>query len=258
MVSVHLHNCHFCHNTHRSFNLFVEYDHTDYICKAKVPILDSQEECCNFYCATGLIFEKIPTKNYILLLRWETIRELILASCPHRAKDNHCDNEELLKRTEFWSFLLSQWELLKFHTMAVNFGQWESAIARNKYTQTCHAHVHLLFNKEDWEIMKKDVKSDAKLNTQNYSGPDYLLKNCMELEREVLQLEEWRCMASNIETLIGSVDSLSKMTKDGFDNLSKTTKDGFDSLVNKMDSLVKAINSLVSQIKEDKSKHSEN
>src|SRR5581483_3383102 len=165
-------------------NLFVEYDHTEYICKAKVPTLDSREEYCNFYCATGLIFGKFPTEDYILLLRRETIRELILAPCPHKERDNHCDNEELLKRTEFWSFLLSQWELLKFHTMAVNFGQWESAIARSKYTQTCHAHVHLLFNQEDWEIMKKDVKSNellTKLNIRNYSGPDYLLKNCMEL-----------------------------------------------------------------------------
>ncbi|RGB26137.1 hypothetical protein C1646_675032 [Rhizophagus diaphanus] len=109
-------------------------------------------------------------------------------------KYDHCDNKELLKQTEFWLFLLSQWELLKFHIMTVNFSQWKSAIARSKYTQTCHAHVHLLFNQEDWEIMKKDVKSNellAKLNIQNYSGPDYLLKNYMELEKEVLQLEEW-------------------------------------------------------------------
>ncbi|PKC75350.1 hypothetical protein RhiirA1_448827 [Rhizophagus irregularis] len=99
---------------------------------------------------------------------------------------------------------------------AINFGKWESAISQDKYAQTCHAHVHLLFKKEAWEMIKK--------------------KNYMDLEKEHLQLEEGRYMLSSIDNLIDSVNELTKMTKDGFD------------------SLTKAINNLANQIKEDKSK----
>ncbi|PKK80947.1 hypothetical protein RhiirC2_767475 [Rhizophagus irregularis] len=54
----------------------------------KVQPLDSQEEICNFYCPTKLIFEKFPTEDYVMLLRQEIIRELLLASCPNKEKDN--------------------------------------------------------------------------------------------------------------------------------------------------------------------------
>ncbi|GET55463.1 uncharacterized protein OCT59_013497 [Rhizophagus irregularis] len=88
-------------------------------------------------------------------------------------------------------------------------------------------------------MIKKKVPNNElliKLNIRNCPGLNYLLKNCMDLEKEHLQLEEGRCMSSSIDNLIDSVNELTKMTKDGFD------------------SLTKAINNLANQIKEDKSK----
>ncbi|RIA79790.1 hypothetical protein C1645_745686 [Glomus cerebriforme] len=227
-----------------------EYDHTEHVCKAKVQTRDSREEICNFYCATKLTLQMFSTKDYIVLLRRDIIRELLLAPCPNKEKDNHCDNEEMLQRTEFWSVLLKHWKLLKFHTMAANFGRWELAQSRDKYTQTCHAHVHLLFNKEDWEVMKEKVTNNellSKLNIRNCPGPNYLLMDCMELEKQRLQLEESRCMSSSIDKLIDSVNELTKATKttnDSVDALTKTTKEGFSSLINAINKLARSENSV--------------
>ena len=98
-----------------------------------------------------------------------------------------------------------QWQRLNFHTIAVNYGQWETGQSRDKYVQTCHTHVHSLFDRETWEKLKdmvadKDILS--KLNTRNYPGPNYLLENCMELEQQRLQSAEHQFMLAENQSTV--------------------------------------------------------
>jgi len=92
--------------------------------------------------------KNVNSDNYVVLLRREPIRELLLLPCPKGDKmdRNHFDNETLVQQSEFWKDLLKQKQHLKFHTIAVNYGRWETAQSRNKYAQACHAHIHLLFD----------------------------------------------------------------------------------------------------------------
>ncbi|CAB4487342.1 unnamed protein product [Rhizophagus irregularis] len=62
-----------CNRTSFHAKNLCEYNHTEHICMVKVQPLDSQEEICNFYCPTKLIFEKFLTEDYIMLLRREII-----------------------------------------------------------------------------------------------------------------------------------------------------------------------------------------
>ncbi|EXX59901.1 uncharacterized protein OCT59_000363 [Rhizophagus irregularis] len=148
------------------------------------------------------------------------------------------DNEGLVQRSEFWRDLIEQRQRLNFHSIAVNYGRWETGQSRDKYAQACHAHVHLLFDREAWEGVKGIVTNKitlSKLNTRNYPGPNYLLKDCTELEQQRLQLAEHQYMLASITKLSVSVENSNK------------------SLIDAISSLTVAINSL-NRLVEDKDK----
>ncbi|CAG8714292.1 13632_t:CDS:2 [Rhizophagus irregularis] len=147
-------------------------------------------------------------------------------------------NVGLVQRSEFWRDLIEQRQRLNFHSIAVNYGRWETGQSRDKYAQACHAHVHLLFDREAWEGVKGIVTNKitlSKLNTRNYPGPNYLLKDCTELEQQRLQLAEHQYMLASITKLSVSVENSNK------------------SLIDAISSLTVAINSL-NRLVEDKDK----
>ena len=51
-----------------------------------------------------------------------------------------------------------------------------------------------------WEEVKSMVSHEmiSKLNARKYPGPNYLLEDCMELERQRLQLAEHQYMSTGI------------------------------------------------------------
>lgn len=127
---------------------------------------------------------------------------------------------------------------MNFHSIAVNYGRWEIGQSWDKYAQACHAHVHLLFDREAWEGVKGIVTNKitlSKLNAKNYPGLNYLLKDCTELEQQCLQLAEHQCMLASITKLSVSVENSNK------------------SLIDAISSLTVAINSL-NRLVEDKDK----
>ncbi|GBC03486.1 hypothetical protein RclHR1_05140020 [Rhizophagus clarus] len=208
-----------------------EYDHPEFICEGSVITRDGRDTTCNYYFPTKLIVQELNVDNYIVLLRREPIRELLLLPRPNKDKANynHFDNEMLLQRSEFWKDLLEQQQRLNFHTIAVNYGRWETGQSRDKYAQACHAHIHLLFTSETWEGVKRMVTNKetlSKLNARNYPGPNYLLKDCMELEQQRLQSAEHQCMLASVA------------------KLSETSESVNNSLVNAITSLSTAVSSL--------------
>ncbi|GBB96540.1 hypothetical protein RclHR1_02780003 [Rhizophagus clarus] len=118
------------------------FDHPKIVCNEEVTTRDGRKTTCNFYLPSKLIVQDLSTTNYVVLIRREPIRELLMLPC------NHFNNETLVKNIDYWNELLNQWQRLTFHSIALNYGQWETKQSRDKYAQSCHAHVHLYFDKE--------------------------------------------------------------------------------------------------------------
>jgi len=162
---------------------------------------------------------------------------------------NHFDNETLVQQSEFWKDLLKQKQRLKFHTIAVNYGRWETAQSRDRYAQTCHAHIHLLFDSNAWEEVKSMVSHEmiSNLNARNYPGPNYLLKDCMELEQQRLQLAEHQYMSTGITKISETVENGNKTLiklSETVENLSETVDSGNKYLIEAITSLTGAIKDL--------------
>ena len=176
------------------------------VCKGNVTTRDGRITTCNYYFPSKLIVQELSTKEYVMLLRREPIRELLMLPRPIEERDNfnHFDNEMLVKHSDFWSNLLKQRQTLSFHSIALNYGRWELQQSQDKYAQACHAHVHLYFNRENWEYLKQMVKNleiISKMNARNYPGSSYLLKDCTELEQKRLIPSEHQCMLHTNKSL---------------------------------------------------------
>lgn len=140
------------YSANQSINFSVEYDHPTLTCTGNVMTRDGRKQL-DYYFATKLIIRDLSTENYIVLLRRESIRELLMLPYSNKGKENcnHFDNETLVKNNNFWTDLLEQRQRLSFHSIAFNYGRWETGQSRDKYAQACHAHVHLYFDNETWE-----------------------------------------------------------------------------------------------------------
>ncbi|RGB29751.1 hypothetical protein C1646_672242 [Rhizophagus diaphanus] len=150
---------------------------------------DGQKTTCDYYFALKLIVRELSMDNYIISLRREPIRELLLLPRPNRT---------------------------------VNYGQWETGQSQDKYAQACHAHVHLLFDRKAWEGVKGKVMNKitlSKLNARNYPGPNYLLKDCTELEQQRLQSAEHQYMLASVTKLSVSVENSNKSFIDAISSL---------------------------------------
>ncbi|CAB4480397.1 unnamed protein product [Rhizophagus irregularis] len=175
----------YSHNIHPSNDLPTEIDHPEFM---NVTTRYGWKTTCDYYFASKLIIRDLSMDDYIILLRREPIRELLLLLRPNR-------------------------NTITLTTRAVNYGRWETGQSRDKYAQSCHAHVHLLFDREAWEGVKGIVMNKvtlSKLNARNFPGPNYLLKDCTELEQQRLQSAEHQCMLASITKLSEFVKNSNK------------------------------------------------
>src|SRR5436190_1305950 len=79
-----------------------------------------EKKKCNFYFATKLVVDKLSDDKYVVLLRREPFRELLLIPRPNDDESvnyRHYNNEALVQEEGFWKDLLSKRESLKFNSM---------------------------------------------------------------------------------------------------------------------------------------------
>ncbi|RIA86389.1 hypothetical protein C1645_829353, partial [Glomus cerebriforme] len=184
---------------------FLEYDHSDIICKGTSKTRDGREIVCNFYILDDLVIWK--RKNYCIMYRREPIRGLLFVPCPdddEKNNFNHFDNTTLIKNQLFWQDLLEEREDLGFNSISLNYGMWETKQTRSKdkYIQNCHGYVYLNFDDVGWENLKAKVYNDSNLTSlsilflrsmldaRNFPEQNNCLRNCLELERFRLQIVE--------------------------------------------------------------------
>ncbi|GBC09210.1 hypothetical protein RclHR1_00870001 [Rhizophagus clarus] len=223
-----------------------EYDHTEFVCKGNVTTRDGRETQCDFHSVSKLIVKEFSSNAYLVLVRRESIRELLFLPCP------------------------SQQQHLKFHSIAANFGKWETAQSRDKYSQNYHAHIHLLFDKKSWDDIKKLIETNEtlfKLNARDYPGPNYLLQHCAELEEQRLSQVEHQCTLATISKLSENVEKLSENVGENnkilsklsenvgenniiFSKLSENVDNNNQSFVNAISTLTTAINTFKTDLKD--------
>ncbi|CAI2180963.1 2622_t:CDS:2 [Funneliformis geosporum] len=119
-----------------------EKDHPKIYCDGKVITRDGRTSKCNFYFTTKLVIDELSNDKYVVMLRREPFRELLLIPHPNFQAKNcgHYNNETLVQQETFWKELLNKQQTLNFHSIAINYGAWETGQSQNKYAQECHAH----------------------------------------------------------------------------------------------------------------------
>ncbi|CAG8790593.1 10638_t:CDS:2, partial [Dentiscutata erythropus] len=219
-------------------------DHPDIICKVDVVTRDGRQTKCNFYFAIKLIVNELSNGD---------------------RKHKHYTNKTLVQHKPFWDDLLSKRQKLDFYSIAINYGLWETGQSQNKYAQECHAHIHLYFTANAWNKVKKRISDPdvlLKFNVRDFSGLNYLLQDCAELEDKKLRPAEHLLVlnaVSNLSLAVEKIDRNLSMLKDNNAalvkriegnqrNLISTLNNNNAALVERLDNnntaLIKAIGSL--------------
>lgn len=97
-----------------------------------------------------LAVDDLSNEKYVVILQSKPFWELLLIPHPGNKTNNlnncgYYTNKTLVWQETFWEDLLSNWQSLNFHSIAINYRAWETGQSQNKYMQECHAHVHLYF-----------------------------------------------------------------------------------------------------------------
>ncbi|KAF0375121.1 parep15, putative coiled-coil protein: PROVISIONAL [Gigaspora margarita] len=133
---------------------------------------------------------------------------------------------------------------LGFHSIAINYGVWETGQSQNKYAQECHAHVHLYFTPDAWNGVKKrisDLDILLKFNARDFSGPNYLLQDCAELEKKRLRPAEYLLMLKAVSSFESSVEKLEKSYEKIITKMEESTEKIIDAMSANTLLLIKAL-----------------
>jgi hypothetical protein len=144
-------------------------------------------------------------------------------------------NMELLKNDDFWAHLELVWKTIKVRTeeypegFALNFGEWETVLAKNKYASDCHGHCHVFLSYSCVKKLEKLVKWTGLQG--RYDDPEnYHLKNVAELEVN-------RLLASETSDLGAKFQLLEERLENKINNLEKKMDERFNDLVNLIQNL---------------------
>ncbi|CAG8452795.1 10224_t:CDS:2 [Ambispora gerdemannii] len=157
-----------------------DYPHPKIVCKTLVKTNDGRDTICGQYIPDGLRINDLSNdstnevKKYVTCLRRELLQELLLIPySPSNEKEEHLNNEKLAISTDIWKSILKLHECLTF----------------DYYSLGCHGHAHLCFDSGTWDQLKKESRKwprdkliSARLNECKYPTPNYLLRNCKDLE----------------------------------------------------------------------------
>ncbi|GBB90250.1 hypothetical protein RclHR1_17130002 [Rhizophagus clarus] len=138
--------------------------------------------------------------EWILISRLEHVRELLVFPTKHKT------NKDLIKSEEFWVWVLH--DLVKnflgafcsggypLDSFAMNFGTWESELAKDKNAVDCHGHLHLCLKLDVVRKMEyKYLGIRGKVNDPYHYG----LLDCKELETSRLISPEISEIKAGIE-----------------------------------------------------------
>ncbi|RGB27186.1 hypothetical protein C1646_819912 [Rhizophagus diaphanus] len=167
-------------------------DHPDIVCKADVVTRDGRKVKCNFYFATKLVVNELSDDEYVVLLRRELFRELLLIPRPNDDKSvnyRHYNNKTLA------------WNKVKEKV-------------KEKVEEKVKERVKKKGKKKGKEKVKEKIEENAdillKFDARDHPGPNYLLQDCDELEKKRLRPAEHLLMLGAMTNLMLKIDENNK------------------------------------------------
>ena len=226
---------------------------------------------CDWFCFDELVFSDWPpadptvtlenkTASFLLSARHETTRDILILPL-----NRHQSNHEMIMDVQFWTqailFIRTLSVLSKYTsippsspsspapsspsspasifpvtTMAINFGEWETAMHKNPNALDCHAHAHFLLTPQFIGLCSSDGLKCPALAFR-YSNPtNYYEKNGNELEH-------YRLISHEIKTLQSGLIRLEQKFDAGLAELRSSFDAGLAELKNMMTSVLAVKNS---------------
>jgi hypothetical protein len=151
-------------------------------------------------------------KEWILTSRKDNVREILVFPRKHKT------NKELISSEPFWkwvfndvvdTFFKGKFQLDKYpvECFAMNFGEWESEEAVDKYAKNCHGHLHIHLEIGLAREMEKNFTSmQGKVNDPII----YTLKDCKMLETSRLMSLEVSSMRQEISSIKQELSDVKK------------------------------------------------
>jgi hypothetical protein len=132
----------------------------------------------------------------------------------------HITNRKLVCLPLFWTTVIYTCRLLRNELLSksqndikwpvdaitINFGQWESAASKEKYTLDCHGHAHFLLTLDF--INKCDDKFFRPLKGRQEAPPNYLDDNTKLLEDQRLLSYEMRAYQQDVKTFLAKINEI--------------------------------------------------
>jgi hypothetical protein len=96
---------------------------------------------------------------------------------------------------------------------ALNFGEWETVLSKNKYAADCHGHCHVFLSLDCAKELASKEKCSGLLG--RYAEPEnYCLANVSELEVKRLLAAESKILKSRLDTLCDTVNNLNTFLRE--------------------------------------------
>ena len=160
--------------------------------------------------------------------RLEHTRELLVFPREHKT------NKQLVESSDFWWWILVKLVngILKRYPIdgfAMNFGKWESELAKDKNAVDCHGHLHIYLKLETAKKMEEKYKSMQGKLEDPYN---YDLLDCAELETLRLHSSEIPEIKKDVKEIKKRLDQIDKK---------------IDNRLNKMDNQIDVILKYISE-----------
>ncbi|RGB27215.1 hypothetical protein C1646_674179 [Rhizophagus diaphanus] len=175
-------------------------------CAKSVAQMNRTNHFCNWYAENERIV--LENNGWIVLSQQDDTREVLIS--PHPAKGyenntippnyqqtNHKNNRELIKDPKFWNWVLEYFlntylikeicedkEQCPIELLALNFGSWEAAEAKDKQAKECHGHLHVHLTRS--VIDRFEIAEVGAMYGKIDTPKQYSIQNCEELESKYL------------------------------------------------------------------------
>lgn len=213
-----------------------------YRCMDIVPKRGAQmKNHCGWYLQESLLVE--DRNEYLIAVRSEELRELLIFPNPYyndgfetekkekkkkergkigKINENHKTNLKLAQDPLFWKFVVdfdNSCEYLnkdlkdssKIPRYGLNFGDWESATANDRLSESCHGHLHIYLSRKEYKVICPDFTEDdnAKLPIYGkYLQPKFYWEENIKTLSDHIMFSQDLATKDDIKRLENKMDNL--------------------------------------------------
>ena len=176
--------------------------------------------------------------GWVCVSHQDDIRDVLICADPKynmiHKPDNHKTNKDLVIDSYFWEWVLGYFmssylaEIIcgqnisnPIELLALNFGRWESAEAKDSQAKECHGHLHVHIKPE--VVIAFENAENTAMYGKIGRPKQYNIQNCIELEsHRLLSLEMGQSM-KKINKMDQKIDDVNQKTNEILSQIKKFT-----------------------------------